>query len=196
MSTDDQNPSGKKGEGASGEDTDQVAYSTYKKVLSEAKNTKARLAELEAEIEAQKQAKLQEEGKFKELADANEKRAKEAEEKALKTAKTYGQKIFTSDVKAMAKELGANPDALEDIVRIGDWSKVEFDAENHETNRDQLKAALLEMQKSKPYLFGKKVVAPKDVSPGKGGVEKTHDFSKMSVEELVAFGRQNKDSIK
>lgn len=182
-------PSGQTGE-TSGQNTetkdDKVAHATYLKVLSEAKAAKAKLAELETERERERQAKLEQEGKFKEAADEWRKKFEETEKKAMGFVKTYGQKVFSAETKSVALELGANPDALDDIIKTGDWSEIEVGGD-FSVDRDKIKSALSKMQQSKPWYFKTQPNAPKDITPGQqvaGG--KSKSLEEMSVEELIA----------
>lgn len=177
--------------GSANSQEDVVAYSTYKKTVGEVKSLKAKLAELEAEREAQSNARLQEQGKWKEAAEDWQKKAKEAEEKAMKVARTFGQKVFAQEAKAVALELGATPEALEDIIKVGDWSEIEI-GEDFSVDRDKLKSSIARMQQAKPFYFKKTVNPPKDIVPSNmpqaSGSKK---LDEMSIDELVSFAKTN-----
>jgi hypothetical protein len=174
-----------------GKKEDVVAHATYLKVLNEAKAAKAKLAEAEAERERERQAKLEQEGKFKEAADEWKKKFEETEKKAMSFVKTYGQKVFASETKSVALELGANPDALEDIIKTGDWSEVEI-GNDFSVDREKLKAAVSKMQQAKPWFFKSQVSAPKDVTPGqKPPAAGTKSIEQMSVDELIEYTKKN-----
>lgn len=193
MSQESQTASGNPVENSGGnnQENDVVAYTTYKKTVGEVKSLKAKLAELEAEKEQQRLEKLSQEGKWKESADDWAKKAKEAEEKAMKIARTFGQKVFAQEAKSVALELGATPEALDDIIKVGDWSEIEI-GDDFSIDKEKLKSSIARMQQSKPFYFKKTVNAPKDVIPGmqqqSSGSKK---LDEMSIDELVSYAKSN-----
>lgn len=66
---------------ASGVNDDKVAYSTYSRVLSEAKKSKDRLDQLEKQLASEKESKLKEQNEWKTLAELKAKEAAELSEK-------------------------------------------------------------------------------------------------------------------
>lgn len=194
MSQDPNPPGGQPNDGSADPagDKDVVAYTTYKKTVGEVKSLKAKLAELEAEKEVERQQRLQQEGKWKEAAEEWQKKAKDHETKSQDLLKSFGRKVFTSEAKAIAAELGANPDALDDIIKVGDWSEVEI-GEDFQVDREKLKAAVTKMQQAKPFYFKQQVNPPKTVNPGNGGAGSggSKSLESMSVDELIKVAREN-----
>lgn len=171
---------------------DSVSYQTYKKTVGEVKSLKTRLAELEAEREAERMKRLQEEGKWKESAEDWSKKAKEAEEKAMRVARTFGQKVFANEVKSVALELGADPNALDDIIKVGDWSEIEI-GDDFTVDREKLKSSIARMQQSKSFYFKKSVSAPRDVTPGNSPVGKPEkDLNELDMDDLLKLAKQIK----
>lgn len=176
--------------GQNPEKKDFVKHETYMKVLSEAKAAKAKLAEFEAQVERDRQAKLEAEGKSKELAEEYKRKFEEAEKKSMTFAKTYGQKVFTAETKSVALELGANPEAVEDLIKTGDWSDVEI-GQDFSVDREKIKASLVRMQQQKPWFFRSQVTPPRDVNPGSKVATGSKSPNEMSVEELIEFAKKN-----
>lgn len=154
---------------------DTVQYETYKKVLSEKKALQAKLEEFNATVKAGEQAKLEEQGKLKELNDAL-RRESEALKKTVKEKDfKYGSKVLKQEIKSVAKSLGAQEETLEDIYKLGDWTTVEI-TDDFEVKQESVKDALTEMLKAKPYLFKTSKPAPNDL-PLNGSKDKPHSFA-------------------
>jgi small-conductance mechanosensitive channel len=177
---------------ASGDDEkDVVAYSTYRKTVGEVKSLKAKLAEIEAEREQERQSKLAEQGKYKEQAEELLKKLSEKDSQVKKVVNTFGRKVFETEAKSLALGLGARPEAVDDILKVGAWDDVEID-EEFNVNKEQLKLKIEELSKSKPYFFGGNPKAPQSVIPSSNlDVSKT-DLSKLSMEELRELAKKIK----
>lgn len=173
------------------EEKDVVAYSTYRKTVGEVKSLKAKLAELEAEKEAERQAKLAEQGKYKEQSEELLKKLQEKDQQVKKVVGTFGRKVFETEAKSLALGLGARPEAVDDILKVGSWDDVEID-EEFNVNKEQLKLKIEELSKSKPYFFGGNPKAPQSVIPSSSiDITKT-DLSKLSMDELRELAKQIK----
>jgi len=171
---------------ASGEtNQDTVKYETYRKVLSEAKSTKAKLAEYEARESEREQAILAEQGKYKEALDNSVKKQNEFKAALEAKDKAFAKKVFTKEIEAVALTFGARKEALEDIVKVGDWSGVEID-ENFSINQEQLKASISNLSKSKPFYFISNAVAPRDVNTSQSGAPSSKSVNDMTVDEIKA----------
>lgn len=178
-------PNNASGESLATNEKDSVAYSTYSKAIGEVKSLKAKLNEMYAKDQEREQSQLAEQGKFKEQADSLAKRLKEYEQKFETQTKTYAKNIFSKEAKNVALQMGAMQEALDDLIKTGDWSGVDI-GENFEINTDQLKDAVAKMQKTKPFYFKKTVQAPVDVNVGHSSVsDGKKDLSSMSKEELI-----------
>jgi hypothetical protein len=171
---------------ASGEtNQDTVKYETYRKVLSEAKSTKAKLAEYEARESEREQTLLAEQGKYKEALDNSVKKQNEFKAALEAKDKAFAKKVFTKEIEAVALSFGARKEALEDIVKVGDWSSVEID-ENFSINQEQLKASISNLSKSKPFYFISNAAAPRDVNTSPSGAPSGKSANDMSVDEIKA----------
>lgn len=171
--------------GQNQESKDTVQYDTYRKVLSEKKALQNKLAEFEAAQKASEQTKMEEQGKLKELSEALRKE-NEGLKKSLKDKDyKYGYHVLSNEIKSVAKSLGANDDALEDVVKLGDWTTVEI-TEDFAVKTDTVKEALLNMQKSKPYLFKSSKPAPNDLplNSGKPTGSGSFDVKKLKQDDL------------
>lgn len=163
-----------------------VSHETYKRVLDEAKKAKARASELEKEKADREQAALAEQGKFKEALEKETTTRRDLETRLKDKDKTYAKHVFTVEAKKVAQELGAMPEALEDIIKVGDWSGVEVDSESFKVNETQLKEAVLNLQKSKPFYFSKTVAAPRDNQSSAGGAPPgPKPADKLSKDEIL-----------
>ena len=167
-----------------------VQYSTYQKVLSEAKSAKERLRELEQKEVEREEKRLLEQGELKALLEKRDKELKELAEKRNKEVKAFGYKVFSTEAKQVALEMGANPEALEDIIKVGDFNDVEI-GDDFTPNKDQLKSAISKMQQSKPFYFKKNVSATKDVNTqatmNPVGSKKIED---MTVSDLMKLAQE------
>jgi hypothetical protein len=161
-----------------------VAYDTYRKTVGEVKSLKSQLAEYKAKEAELEQAKLTEQGKYKEALDAAQKKAKELEDKLQNSTKLFTKNLFTKEAKAVAMQMGAVDSALDDIVKVGDWSSVEID-ENMQVNSEQLKEAMAKLAKEKSFFFKKTPTSPKDVNPNGGAPGISKKLEDLSTEELI-----------
>lgn len=177
-------------EGGSGEKS--VSYETYKKTVAAEKSLREKLNAMEAEREAEKQARLTEQGKFKESAEEWQKKAMTADEEKKKLAQNFGMKIFSSEVKTTALQMGATPEAVDDILKVGDWSDVEI-GEDFSVDKEKLKGALSKLQTAKPWFFTKSATAPKDVNPSNDKVVAAggKSLSEMTAAELKEYALKN-----
>lgn len=172
---------------ASGESSekDVVKYDTYRKAIGELKTLKSKMSEYEAREQEREQSLLAEQGKFKEALESAISKKKELEQALEAKEKAFAKKIFTKEVQEVALSLGARKDALDDIVKVGDWSSVEID-ENFSINKEQLKAQIANLSKSKPFYFSGSATAPRDVNTSTGSAPASKKLEDMSIDELKA----------
>lgn len=172
---------------ASGESSekDVVKYDTYRKAIGELKTLKSKMSEYETREQEREQSLLAEQGKFKEALESAISKKKELEQALEAKEKAFAKKIFTKEVQEVALSLGARKDALDDIVKVGDWSSVEID-ENFAINKDQLKAQIANLSKSKPFYFSGSATAPRDVNTSTGSAPASKKLEDMSIDELKA----------
>lgn len=174
---------------------DVVAYDTYRRTVGEVKALKSKLAELEAEREAERQAKLSEQGKYKEQAEELLKKLAEKDQQVKKVVTTFGRKVFEQEAKSLALGLGARQDALDDILKVGNFSDVEAEIDpdnNFSINKDQLKLKLEELAKTKPFYFQKTTEPVKDLIPNSKVTSGNKSIKDMSLEELRELAKQIK----
>jgi hypothetical protein len=178
---------------ASGEAStkDSVAYETYRKAVGEVKTLKARMAEFEAKESEREQQLLAEQGKYKEALDNTVKKTRDLEAALEAKDKAFAKRVFTKEVEAVALQFGARKEALEDIVKVGDWSTVEID-ENFTINQEQLKAQIAALSKNKPFYFVSNATPPRDVSTSQSGAPSGKSVNELSKEEILAQLRANK----
>lgn len=164
---------------------DVVKYETYRKAIGELKSIKAKMSEYEAKEQEREQSVLAEQGKFKEALESALSKKKELEQALEAKEKAFAKKIFTKEVQEVALSLGARKDALDDIVKVGDWSSVEID-ENFSINKEQLKSQIASLSKSKPFYFASNAAAPRDVNTTSTAAPADKKLEQMSIDELKA----------
>lgn len=172
---------------------DSVSYETYKRVVSEAKKAKEMAAQLKAEREADEQARMAEQSKWKELAEKLQKDLKQKEDEIKRKDAFVIQNNLKQTIGRYAKEMGANDDAVDEIFVVAKSKELLKDIEvgsDYSVNADQVKSALAEMQKKSPWFFSKQVAAPKDINPGsKPSGLNSKDLEKLSIDELIELGK-------
>lgn len=167
-----------------GPEKDQVAYETHRKLLAEKKALQNKLAEYDANLKASEQAKLEEQGKLKELNDKLKVELEGFKRLAKDKDVKYGTKVLTQEIKSVAKSLGAAEEMLDDVVKLGDWSTVEI-TDDFEVKKEALKETMVMMQKSKPWLFKGTKPAPNDLPPnGKPNHTPPKDLKSMNFKDL------------
>lgn len=174
---------------ASGEPSnkDTVAYDTYRKAIGELKSIKAKMSEYEAKESQREQSLLAEQGKYKEALDNTVKKQRELELALDAKDKAFAKKVFTKEVEAVALQFGARKEALEDIVKVGDWSTVEID-ENFSINQEQLKAQITALSKAKPFYFVSTASAPRDVNTSQSGsAPSSKSVNELSKAEILSL---------
>jgi len=139
-----------------------------KELLGEIAGLKKKLSSFESKSDKEKEDKLKEEGKLKELLEK-----KEGESKTLR------ERIKRAELKAATRKYGLVDDDYIDILA----KSVEFDESDQPTNLDEVFAALKE---KKPYLFTQPAPDPKPGTTNnnaswKGG----HIFTRAEVESMT-----------
>ncbi len=181
----------------SSDSKDSVAYETYRKTVSEAKRLKEQLAEIKAQKDADDQAKLAEQGKYKEMVEKLQTDLKTKDADFKKKEAFFVQSNLKSTVSRYAKELGAIGEATEEIYEVakskGLLSSLEI-KEDYSVNGDQIKEALSELQKKSPWFFQKSVAAPRDITVGgnASGGSSTKKLTELSFEQLAELGKNAK----
>ena len=161
---------------------DVVKYDSYKKVLSEAKNAKERARQLEAELEAKRNAELEATGNFQEIIDNLKGKLKDTESKLYTTQKNALWKDVTGAIKAEAAKAGCiNPDKLIRLFDKDDFSTLQ--AEDGQIHMDSVKALIEKSKKEDYYLFSKGNVPLIDATPS-NKIDKP-SLNNLSKEEIL-----------
>jgi hypothetical protein len=179
--------SGHQVEGSAGSkdsSSDSVKYETYSRAIGEIKALKAKLNEFQAKEHEREQTVLAEQGKYKEALEGALKSKREIEEALKAKDAAYARTIFQKEVKQLALTMGARKEALEDIVKVGDWSSVEID-ESFNLNTEQLKTQLANLAKSKPYFFTTGAQKPGDVHLSAGAFSGEKPAKDLSKDEII-----------
>lgn len=167
---------------------DSVSYETHQRLLSEKKKAAAELAEKTRKLQELEEKNLQEQGKWKEMADAKAKEAKEWQMKHDNAHKHFAKRALKAKVNEVALQIGAQATALDDIFVLASandsFKEIEF-GDDYEVSTDQVKEVMTKMQAQKPFLFQKSVPPTKDVSLTQKITETKKDFAKMSKSDLL-----------
>ncbi len=158
---------------------DKVAYQTYSKVLSEKKKLAEKVGEYEARLAEQESKTLQEQGKYKEIAEAKSKEAEEWKKKATQIATATASHVKQNAIKLKAQELGINPKALEKLPALIDMNEIELE-DGFNVNQVKVNEILSKFQTEHDYLFKKTVAPTKDVFPGVTVESNRSDLMKMN----------------
>jgi len=138
-----------------------------KELLGEIAGLKKKLSSFEAKSDKEKEDKLKEEGKLKELLEK-----KEGESKTLR------ERIKRAELKAATRKFGLVDDDYIDILA----KSVEFDENDQPTNLDEVFTALKE---KKPYLFAQPEPDPKPGTNNTGASWKSgHVFTEAEVKAM------------
>jgi len=166
--------------------SDTVAYDTHKRLLGEKKKLQSKYEQSEVELNELREAKLSAEGKKDELLDAYKKRVAEMEAKV----NNFAYSSVSNAVRLKAKEMGCISD--DKLVKHLDLSTLTI-GDGFQVDSDEVKTMLENAKKEMGFFF--KTVNPNvnnDVPNANPNLENGRpDFSKMSREELAAFGKKH-----
>lgn len=170
------------------------AWEVARKASGEAKNERQkrvelekRLTQLQEQIEQTESAKLEEQGKYKELyAKANE-RANQAEKRAAEVKAKFAANAVSNTFVAEAAKSGASrPEDLLKLVTADKLiDKLEVD-DDFNINPASLKNVIEESKSAYSYLFGKPAPDIKDSEPAKVTKEEPKSLENMTYEEKIA----------
>jgi len=163
---------------------DVVKYESYKKVLGEAKNAKERARQLEAELEAKKNAELEAQGNYQEIIDNLKAKTLDLESKYRKERENTLWKDVTGAIKNEATRAGCiNPDKL---IRLLDKSDFEtLQADDGQIRQESVQQLIERAKKEDYYLFTKGNVPMMDALPS-NKIEK-QNFNDLSKDEIIAM---------
>lgn len=162
----------------------------YESLLREKRRAASAAAEAErlrAELESERQAKLEAEGN---LAESNERLKKQVEE-LLKSKKqlagNFAYNSLVSQVEAVAAKLGCVD--TEALGKLMDLASVEVDMETFRADQDELKAMIEKQKKTRPYLFNKQGPKINNSNPSAEFVQKKKAIADMTPEEQEALAK-------
>lgn len=177
-----------------------VPVDTLKRASKEAKEARLRLqqeraraAELEAEVHALKQAELEQQGKYKEMYEAQSKQAKEFEGKFQDLQKKVVLEKVKSSFTMKAKDAGCvDPDAL---WRLADTSDLDID-DNFKVEPTSLESNIARAKDQFSYMFQKQAPVIADTTPGTVVPAAPKAISEMNKQELKEYMEKNSEAIK
>ena len=145
-----------------------VPYDRFKQIVDEKNKLKADLEKIEtAKTEAEKK-KLEDQGKFQEAGELAEKRATEAEARAVKAENEKKDLLINFKIGIEAKDQGINN--IDDATKLIDLTKVTV---NDDGTLVGVKEAIESLKKDKAYLFSeKKIGVHTDHAKGTGELER------------------------
>ena len=162
-----------------------VKYESLLREKRRAASEKQRADMLAAELESERQAKLEAEGN---LAESNEGLKKQVEELSKSKKQLAGNFAFNSlvsQVEAVASKLGCvDTEALGKLMNL---QEVEVDMETFRADSEELKALIEEQKKSRPYLFNKPGPKINSANPSTEFVQKKKKVGDMTPEEQKAL---------
>ena len=174
---------------------DQVAYETYRRAVGEAKAAKEASRKLEEQLNAIRHKEMEDRGEFSKAKAEYEAQVKKLSEEKQNLQKGIRHYIVTDKVKTHAAQLGARPDALNDLLKIESWDDVEISEEGGEFRPDEniIKEKLARLAKEKSYFFSKQAGPLKDVIVGGAGSSNTakNPYSNdTSMDDLKSMFKQ------
>lgn len=201
MSAEIQNASGDLNQEASGPSNEEktLSYESYQRAIGEKKKMQEKLARISKEAERSKEleAKLQEyERKELEAKGSYEEATRKLQEALAEERNKYKslalstRKLFVHNkVKDIALKHGANPNAVDDILKVESWDDVEID-DNLSPNEETIEEKIARLSKDKPYFFAKSGGQIKDVTFTKAQGTSGKSFKEMNNDELVKALKQ------
>lgn len=154
--------------------------------FKELKGTKSKLTSFEKEKEQKEQELMKEQGKYKELAEVNEKKLNELSSK-------YKTKLMDTQVKEAALKQGLRPEAADTfmkLVRDNYADSVSFDDEFN-ANASELELFINSQKEAHAGLnfFGTSNPAPKDGDHG--GKQETKSFVEQATENFTKLHKSS-----
>lgn len=179
--SEDKSTSGGNSEGSSNtEGKDTVSHESWKKLLGEKKALQTKFADMQSKLDEIEQAKLEAEGKVKELNEKLKKDLESSRQKNVEIVKTVSNKAVRSQFFREAEKLGCLDPEI--AMKACSFDDLEI-TDDFEFDNQKLVTKIQDLVKSKPYLFKKDVKIPKDFVP-KGGEGEQIPLEKMTPEQL------------
>jgi len=174
-----------------GHPTDNPNSVKYENFLREKRRAASATAEnerLKAELESERQSKLEAEGN---LAESNERLKKQVEEltKGKKQlAGNFAYNSLISQVEAVAAKLGCVD--TEALGKLMDLKTVEIDMESFKADPEELKSMIEDQKKNRPWLFNKTGPKINSGNPSAEFVQKKKAIADMTPQEQDAMAKQ------
>ena len=150
---------------------------------SEAKKYRQELADAKAQLEAARQAELQRQGKFEEIAKGAAERAAQAEKQRQEDRARFAIKVLKTEAKTEAARLGCvDEDALLHLI---DVTQVGID-DDYNVDRQSLRMLIENEAKNRAYLFQRAAPQVKYMAQGSGTV-KQKSLTEMTASERIAY---------
>jgi hypothetical protein len=177
------------------EQQDLVKYESYKKVLSEAKNAKERARQLEAELEAKKNAELEAKGNYQEIIENFKQRLKNTEAELLNTKKQALWKDVTGAIKSEAQKEGCiNPDKLIKLIDKDDFAALQ--SEDGQIMSESVRGVIEKAKRENDFLFKQAAVKVNDVTPSnKVETETKRNMNNLSPAERLAIMKEGLSQV-
>lgn len=182
-------------DGAQSKETKQASNPDLDRALKDLHKYKAQAKEYEQKLSEVEQGKMLAEGKKDELIATLQKQVTELKGKHSDMQKTYAWDKVQGWLKTKAATSGilAEGGAVDKFVSLVDFKgRNPFrDDSTFQLEETVLSQVFEDAKKEMPYFFGKPSPSVKDVVPNGGAIEGGVDFSKMSLEQMKEWARNN-----
>jgi len=136
------------------DDAATVKLESYNKIKKSWQKEKALNEDIAAKLELREKADLEQQGKFKELLDIEQKRSLDFEAKYKESISRTAKFSVTSKIKEIAAREGCIN--TEDLVSLSDLNAFDYD-DDYQVDEQQVKNLVEDFKKTRPYFFqGKK----------------------------------------
>lgn len=172
------------------QESDSVAYSTYRKVVGKSKKVMSENEELRNQLQGIEQNKMQADGRKDELIKALRDELNGVKEVSQKDKQSYAWNIFSENIKTEAAKRGClNPSKLIKLLDKEDLGSVEVD-DNYRVNGDDLTRLMDKAMKENEFLFQRDAVKVNDITPNSSRPETGKGLDQMTTaEKLVELAK-------
>ena len=174
-------------ETGSPESNNTVKYESLLREKRRAASANAELERVKAELESERQAKLEAEGN---LAESNERLKKQVDDLTKSNKQLAGNFAYNSlisQVEAEAAKAGC-VDATA-LGKLMDLESVDVDMETFRADSDEIKSMIEQQKKDRPYLFNKKGPQINSSNPSTEFTQKKKSIADMTPEEQDALAK-------
>lgn len=159
-----------------------VAFESYKKAVSEAKNAKERARQLEEELRAKENKELEEKGQYQQLVEQMRKELNETKTTLQKERESFLWSKVESAVSTEAVKHGCtDPKKLIRLLDESDFTLLK--SENGQIQSETLSQLIDKAKKENGFLFKQPAVSINDTVPG-SAKPKGKSISEMTKEEI------------